>query len=103
MYFAKIIAIAFAATAMACKCGDRSRTKACCDGLSGEYVGNDCKASSISEHLSNFRSCCLGKSDCDYPHKREDELFENKRDETTTVTPVVTRIAGRSKVVTYVA
>ncbi|KAE8339937.1 hypothetical protein BDV24DRAFT_134767 [Aspergillus arachidicola] len=33
--------------------------------------GNDCLASSISERLSNFRRCCGGQSDCDYPHLAE--------------------------------
>ncbi|KAJ7636519.1 hypothetical protein FB45DRAFT_741963 [Roridomyces roridus] len=49
-------------------------TQPCCAGLHGDFnpTNGDCAASSISEHLSNFRSCCESKapgltSDCDFP------------------------------------
>ncbi|KAF5973228.1 hypothetical protein FBULB1_8423 [Fusarium bulbicola] len=43
-------------------------THKCCNDYHGVYSGNDCKASSISEHLSGFDRCCKGQgSDCDFP------------------------------------
>ena len=49
----------------ACKCRDGSgnavdsATHACCNLVNGVFQdGNDCKASSISELLSNFETCC---------------------------------------------
>lgn len=81
MQFSSLFTIAVAtmlsAPALACKCTSGSNnealTKSCCGQLSGTVNGNDCAASSISEHLSNFRSCCGGQSDCDYPSKRDVE------------------------------
>ncbi|EEQ28201.1 conserved hypothetical protein [Microsporum canis CBS 113480] len=76
MQFANIFITAIAmltTSAVACKCfvngnQDNARTESCCGQLSGIFNnGDDCAASSISEHLSNFRSCCGGQSDCDYP------------------------------------
>ncbi|KAM0229426.1 hypothetical protein ACHAPO_009969 [Fusarium lateritium] len=58
----------------ACKCyGSKGNlnngaTHKCCQDYKGVYSGNDCKAGSISEHLSGFDRCCKGQgSDCDYP------------------------------------
>ncbi|KAI1951258.1 hypothetical protein LOZ57_001813, partial [Ophidiomyces ophidiicola] len=62
-----------------CKCyvngnRDDGRTESCCRQLGGVFrFGNDCLAGSISEHLSNFRRCCGGQSDCDYPGLDEDK------------------------------
>ncbi|KAI8631686.1 hypothetical protein F5Y19DRAFT_424566 [Xylariaceae sp. FL1651] len=67
------IAAMLSSSALACKCisngvEDVARTESCCGELSGVFQdGNDCEASSISEHLSNFRDCCGGQSDCDFP------------------------------------
>ncbi|KAM5346146.1 hypothetical protein ACJ41O_009151 [Fusarium nematophilum] len=67
----------------ACKCysddggHNNGATHKCCDDLGGVYEGDDCKAGSISEHLSGFDSCCLGQgSDCDYPHRARSESGE---------------------------
>ncbi|KAJ7238688.1 hypothetical protein C8J57DRAFT_113625 [Mycena rebaudengoi] len=78
-----LVAIAaFASTSYACKCvinggSHPEATQPCCSQLGGNYnSGNgDCAAGSISEHLSNFRSCCNTwllnnqplTSDCDFP------------------------------------
>lgn len=55
----------------ACKCGGNTdATRACCRNVGGVPSGNDCPASSISERLSNFHSCCLNfgtRSDCRCP------------------------------------
>ena len=77
MQFNTILITLFAllASSDACKCvqgGSHPKaTKACCNKLDGNFVGgNDCAAGSISEHLSEFRTCCKGKgftSDCDFP------------------------------------
>ncbi|KAF3491805.1 uncharacterized protein GIQ15_01322 [Arthroderma uncinatum] len=76
MQFSNILIAAMAmlsTSALACKCyvngnQDTAKTQSCCGQLGGIFAnGNDCAASSISEHLSNFRSCCGGQSDCDYP------------------------------------
>ncbi|KAK1775034.1 hypothetical protein QBC45DRAFT_423335 [Copromyces sp. CBS 386.78] len=80
MQFSTILlsAIAFFAGAEACKCFNsnggfnKGASEACCHQQNGSWRnGNDCAASSISEHLSNFRSCCKNSgaqtSDCDYP------------------------------------
>lgn len=80
MQFSTIVlsAIAFFAGAEACKCLNNGggvnwgASEACCHQQNGSWRnGNDCAASSISEHLSNFRSCCKRSgaqtSDCDYP------------------------------------
>lgn len=72
------IATMLAATGQACKCNpggveNVAQTQFCCTQLGGVFQdGNDCEASSISEHLSNFRSCCGGSSDCDFPTKRDE-------------------------------
>ena len=63
------------APALACKCIMRgqnviSATKWCCELSDGEFqYGEDCKASSISENLDRFSTCCIAsektdKSDC---------------------------------------
>ncbi|KAL0467555.1 hypothetical protein QR685DRAFT_481025 [Neurospora intermedia] len=83
MQFSTVLlsAIAFFAGAEACKClafggnYDLGASHSCCDQQHGSWRnGNDCAASSISEHLSNFRTCCKSRgsqtSDCDYPRKR---------------------------------
>ncbi|KZV92842.1 hypothetical protein EXIGLDRAFT_717812 [Exidia glandulosa HHB12029] len=73
-----LLAVAAAFPAEACKCLDVGggnnvgNTQNCCASLGGSFQGgNDCAASSISEHLSNFRSCCQSRgsqtSDCDFP------------------------------------
>ncbi|KAF9065654.1 hypothetical protein BDP27DRAFT_1228647 [Rhodocollybia butyracea] len=73
-----LVAIVAAIPAHACKCLDAGgsnnvgNTQSCCGSLGGSFQdGNDCAAGSISEHLSNFRSCCEGDgsvtSDCDFP------------------------------------
>ncbi|KAE8148703.1 hypothetical protein BDV25DRAFT_141503 [Aspergillus avenaceus] len=78
---ATVLAIAALSTsALACQCSvngnwDNARTQSCCNELGGIFQnGHDCLASSISEHLSQFRSCCGGQSDCDYPSLQEEEL-----------------------------
>ncbi|KAF2128533.1 hypothetical protein P153DRAFT_367660 [Dothidotthia symphoricarpi CBS 119687] len=62
--------------ANACKCvnagvKNNDATQVCCSRLGGDLAGgDDCRAGSISEHLSNFRSCCRERgftSDCDCP------------------------------------
>ncbi|GAB1191288.1 hypothetical protein APSETT444_000460 [Aspergillus pseudonomiae] len=78
MQFSSIFTITvvamLSAPALACKCyvngnQDAGKTRSCCNSLNGVFRGgNDCLASSISERLSNFRRCCGGQSDCDYPH-----------------------------------
>ncbi|KAF9071090.1 hypothetical protein BDP27DRAFT_1291818 [Rhodocollybia butyracea] len=73
-----LVAVVAAIPAHACKClgaggaNNVGHTKSCCASLSGSFQGgNDCAADSISEHLSNFRSCCQRDgsvtSDCDFP------------------------------------
>ncbi|KAA8646128.1 hypothetical protein EYZ11_005517 [Aspergillus tanneri] len=75
--FTMAVAVMLSAPTLACKCfvngnQDVGRTQSCCNSLSGVFRGgNDCLASSISERLSNFRRCCGGQSDCDYPHLAE--------------------------------
>ncbi|KAI5862512.1 hypothetical protein GGS23DRAFT_597317 [Durotheca rogersii] len=75
MMFIRLAAVAVAAfltaPALACKCfvdggQDDARTQSCCGELNGITAGDDCRANSISEHLSDFRSCCGGQSDCDF-------------------------------------
>lgn len=82
MQLSSIITLTIAAIlsgpTLACKCTtngseDSARTESCCGSLSGTYSDGDCAAGSISESLSDFRSCCGGLSDCDFPKKREDE------------------------------
>ncbi|KAI0012688.1 hypothetical protein F4779DRAFT_567586 [Xylariaceae sp. FL0662B] len=83
MQFSKITAVAIATMlsnpALACKCyvngaQDVARTQSCCSQQGGVFQdGNDCQAASISEHLSGFRSCCGGQSDCDFPAADEAE------------------------------
>ncbi|KAJ7652334.1 hypothetical protein DFH06DRAFT_995101 [Mycena polygramma] len=80
MQFLSILIVAIAALVSStegCKCvaNDVSHPEAtgpCCSSLSGDFNSGDgdCAADSISEHLSNFRSCCEGSgftSDCDFP------------------------------------
>ncbi|KAE8418985.1 hypothetical protein BDV36DRAFT_294634 [Aspergillus pseudocaelatus] len=77
--FILTVAAMLSAPALACKCNvngnqDAGKTRSCCNSLNGVFHGgNDCLASSISERLSNFRKCCGGQSDCDYPHLAEAE------------------------------
>ena len=63
------------APSLACKCikggqKDNHVTEICCRENDGEFQsGEDCKASSISESLSEFSDCCIyryftDKSDC---------------------------------------
>ncbi|KAF8212617.1 hypothetical protein K438DRAFT_1957234 [Mycena galopus ATCC 62051] len=74
--------VALATTSHACKCvinggSHPEATGPCCSELSGNFDSSDgdCAAGSISEHLSNFRSCCQTwflnnvalTSDCDFP------------------------------------
>ncbi|ORY59154.1 uncharacterized protein BCR38DRAFT_304213, partial [Pseudomassariella vexata] len=75
MYFLRIATVAVAAmlstTGLACKCftngnPNDGQTRTCCSQYHGVFHGNDCAASSISEHLRGFRSCCGGQSDCDF-------------------------------------
>ncbi|KAF5667441.1 glycosyltransferase family 90 [Fusarium circinatum] len=68
------IAGLFSSSGEACKCYgtngnlNNGATHKCCNDYHGVYSGNDCKASSISEHLSGFDRCCKGQgSDCDFP------------------------------------
>ncbi|CAJ2510134.1 Uu.00g060340.m01.CDS01 [Anthostomella pinea] len=64
--------------ALACQCNTGGtindvQTVYCCGQLGGTATGgNQCEAASISEHLSNFRSCCGGGSDCDFPKEKRD-------------------------------
>ncbi|KAF4334241.1 glycosyltransferase family 90 [Fusarium beomiforme] len=78
MQFSKLALLSvtalLSATGEACKCyGSKGNlnngaTHKCCNDYHGVYSGNDCKASSISEHLSGFDRCCKGQgSDCDFP------------------------------------
>ncbi|KAF9066378.1 hypothetical protein BDP27DRAFT_1227569 [Rhodocollybia butyracea] len=73
-----LVAVLAAIPAHACKCLDPGgannvgNTHNCCSKLNGSFQdGNDCAANSISEHLSNFRTCCERSgsvtSDCDFP------------------------------------
>ncbi|KAF5542040.1 hypothetical protein FMEXI_7644 [Fusarium mexicanum] len=70
------IAALFSSSGEACKCYgtngklNNGATHKCCNDYHGVYSGNDCKASSISEHLSGFDRCCKGQgSDCDFPRR----------------------------------
>ena len=70
-----LLAAIFLVGADACKCVNGGKnddaTRACCTQLRGNFRnGDDCQAGSISEKLSNFRSCCRSRgftSDCDCP------------------------------------
>ncbi|KAK7451032.1 hypothetical protein VKT23_012707 [Stygiomarasmius scandens] len=72
-----VVIAALISSSAACKCvsGGNNQvgaTQSCCASLSGDFNTDDCAAGSISEHLSNFRSCCQSKgsgftSDCDFP------------------------------------
>lgn len=66
----------FAASTQACKCmdgdenSDMTVTTSCCSVAGGSAGSDDCNADSISEHLSDFDTCCGNSglvSDCDYP------------------------------------
>lgn len=70
-----IAAICFTSVT-ACKCvanGNKfnDATMACCGDIGGEPAGgDDCRAFSIDDRLSDFRKCCKSKgytSDCDCP------------------------------------
>ena len=90
MYLYRIAVIAaatiLATPALACKCftnghQDNGKTQSCCNQRHGVFrYGNDCEASSISQHLSNFLNCCGVLSDCDYPRKAGEEAV-NAEDE----------------------
>ncbi|KAL4746938.1 hypothetical protein BDW72DRAFT_197197 [Aspergillus terricola var. indicus] len=93
--FATLSLLALLSTpSLACKCfvnnrQDNSRTESCCRQLNGVFRdGNDCAANSISERLSQFRSCCGGQSDCDFPRLAEEEK-EEEEDQVFPVTTVV--------------
>lgn len=95
MLVSNIAAVALAAMmstpALACKCfvngrPNSARTRTCCRRYDGVFRGgNDCLASSISEDLRGFRSCCGGRSDCDFPRIAEDEEEESGANVTTVV------------------
>ncbi|ROV95673.1 hypothetical protein VMCG_07573 [Cytospora schulzeri] len=88
MYFSRVAIVAVTAIlstgGMACQCyvngsPANSLTESCCAELSGVFEApGQCEASSISEHLSNFRSCCGGSSDCDYPSRSVEDAGEEK-------------------------
>lgn len=90
------IAIILSTPALACKCYTNGHvvtadTRRCCGQLNGVFRGgNDCLASSISEHLSNFRACCGGHSDCDYP----DILENEEEDYIKTIVATTTKTAA---------
>ncbi|KAK7962798.1 uncharacterized protein PG986_003623 [Apiospora aurea] len=72
--FAFIAALAMlTGTGLACQCftdgkPDDARTKTCCREQDGTFIKpGQCQVSSISEHLKEFRACCGGHSDCDFP------------------------------------
>ncbi|EJD41980.1 hypothetical protein AURDEDRAFT_68112 [Auricularia subglabra TFB-10046 SS5] len=80
MQFYKFLVLAVATAlpaAEACKClgpkghNNVKHTRSCCNGLNGSFSHKDCAASSISEHLREFRACCEARgsktSDCDFP------------------------------------
>lgn len=81
MYFNRIaiaaVASMLATTGLACQCFVNgspadSLTEVCCAQENGVFEApGQCMASSISESLSGFRSCCGGQSDCDFPTKKE--------------------------------
>ncbi|KAJ7743892.1 hypothetical protein B0H14DRAFT_2215318, partial [Mycena olivaceomarginata] len=88
IFFMAIVA-ALASTSEACKCvinggSQPVATQPCCAQLNGNYnsANGDCAAGSISEHLSNFRSCCQTwqlnnvrlTSDCDFPKRALEDL-----------------------------
>ncbi|KAJ6552634.1 hypothetical protein DFH09DRAFT_925028 [Mycena vulgaris] len=99
MQFSTIFLVAIAAlasTSDACKCvinggSQPVATQPCCAQLSGNYnSGNgDCAAGSISEHLSNFRACCMTwelngvllTSDCDFPTLADLEKIDTPQGE----------------------
>ncbi|KAL5587065.1 hypothetical protein FOVSG1_012201 [Fusarium oxysporum f. sp. vasinfectum] len=81
------------ATGEACKCYgtkgnlNNGATHKCCNDYHGVYSGNDCKASSISEHLSGFDRCCKGQgSDCDFPGRAAALVNYRRRVEIATKT-----------------
>ncbi|KAK8061935.1 hypothetical protein PG994_008301 [Apiospora phragmitis] len=72
--FAIITALAMLPSiGLACQCftngkPDNTRTKTCCRNQDGVFIKpGQCQASSISEYLKEFRDCCGGHSDCDFP------------------------------------
>ncbi|KAI1842964.1 hypothetical protein JX265_001678 [Neoarthrinium moseri] len=62
---------------LACQCfangvPDNARTLTCCGEVNGiSQPPDQCQAASISESLREFRSCCGGQSDCDFPGRRD--------------------------------
>lgn len=75
-YFLAAAIALLSTSTQACKCindsgEDITATRNCCASLNGEFQdGNDCEAGSISDHLSNFYSCCQANgdiSDCSCP------------------------------------
>ncbi|KAF5007520.1 hypothetical protein FDECE_6167 [Fusarium decemcellulare] len=83
LYKLALITALLSATGEACKCyGSKGNlnngaTHKCCNDLHGVYSGNDCKASSISEHLRSFDSCCKGQgSDCDFPRLAQEQAVK---------------------------
>ncbi|KAJ7342331.1 hypothetical protein DFH08DRAFT_811425 [Mycena albidolilacea] len=109
MQLSNIFLVAIAAlvsTSDACKCvinggSHPEATQPCCSQLSGNYnSGNgDCAAGSISEHLSNFRSCCTTfelnnvalTSDCDFPKLADLEQIDTPQGEGVAVKASVQR------------
>ncbi|KAJ7153915.1 hypothetical protein C8R43DRAFT_1126587 [Mycena crocata] len=94
LFFAAIVALA--STSNACKCvinggAHPEATGPCCASLSGNYnsANGDCAANSISEHLSNFRACCMTwflnnqplTSDCDFPKLEDLEKIDTPQGE----------------------
>lgn len=77
MQFHKLALLALlSVTGEACRCygskgnPNNGATHKCCNDYKGVFSGVDCKAGSISEHLSGFDRCCKGQgSDCDFPHR----------------------------------
>ncbi|THU92372.1 hypothetical protein K435DRAFT_862546 [Dendrothele bispora CBS 962.96] len=71
-----LVIMTLVSSSAACKCvtngaNQVGATESCCNSLGGDFNTDDCAAGSISEHLSNFRSCCQSSgavtSDCDFP------------------------------------
>lgn len=108
-FFNAIILASMALTATACKCvqggTNDEATRVCCGSLGGRYEGNDCVAGTISEELSDFRSCCMNQdpngqltSDCDFPTKRDEASAAIKKR-----APVVKEIKSAGAIMTVVA
>jgi hypothetical protein len=88
-----LVAAASTLSVEACKCvnpnggaNNVDRTRFCCKQNSGTFVSDDCRAGSISNRLSNFKTCCRGKdlnSDCSCPTCREETGIESVTNITT--------------------